>query len=315
MILSVVIPTRDKRPLLERTVAALRAQDLGGRAWEIIVVDDGSRDDTAAALARLAAAPGAPLRVVAPPRNVGRAAARNLGWRQATGRWVLFLDDDILAPPGLLAAHLAILGTSDRAGTIGPAVTDPAIVDAAHFHYLDTRGVAKLGAGPAPGRYFVTQNAAVPREALAAVGGFDEGFSAYGFEDMDLGFKLEDWGVRFQVLAAPVPRHIHHHTLAEYLAKKRVCGRHSLREIAQRHPDRIAEMRLDTVIDVPGSGPTLANRLLRGCLASPGGSALGPLLRNWPRGAHHRPLAPRVYARLMDLAVLREYRLGLRDRA
>ncbi len=185
---------------------------------------------------------------------------------------MLFLDDDIVAPPGLLAAHLALLAGDPRRGTIGPAVTDPSIVDAPHFHYLDTRGVAKLANGEAPARYFVTQNTAVPREALAAVGGFDEAFSAYGFEDMDLGFRLEDWGVRFQVLTQPVPRHIHHHTLDEYLAKKRMCGRHSLREVGRRHPSRLREMRLDLVLDPEGVRPTLLARLLRIALDGPLGA-------------------------------------------
>lgn len=314
MILSVVIPTRDKRPLLERTLAALHAQDLEGRAWEVVVVNDGSTDDTAAALARLALEANPPVRGVTLPRNVGRAAARNLGWQHAAGQWVLFLDDDIVAPPGLLAAHLSVLAEDPRRGTIGPAVTDEAIADAAHFHYLDTRGVAKIAYGAAPARYFVTQNAAVPRAALAAVGGFDEGFSAYGFEDMDLGFRLEDWGIRFRVLPWPVPRHIHHHTLDEYLEKKRVCGRHSLREIARRHPARLHEMRLDLVLDVEGGPPTRCLvRLLRVVLEGPLGAAVVGLVRRWPARAKWQPLAPRFYARLMDLAVLRAYRLGLRD--
>ncbi len=60
MKLSVVIPTMNKRPLLERTLAALLAQDAGTDDWEIVVVDDGSTDDTAAFLAELAAAGAAP---------------------------------------------------------------------------------------------------------------------------------------------------------------------------------------------------------------------------------------------------------------
>jgi len=311
--LTVVIPTRDKLPLLQRTLAALAAQTAPAPDWDLVVVDDDARDGTAAWLAAARAAWGGRLTVVSPGRNVGRAAARNLGARAATGEAVLFLDDDIVAPPGLLAAHLAVLEGDPRRGTIGPAVTDPAIVDAPHFHYLDTRGVAKLGEGLAPARYFVTQNAAVPRDALAAVGGFDEAFSAYGFEDMDLGFRLEDWGVRFHVLPQPVPCHIHHHTLREYLDKKRLCGRDSLREIARRHPVRLREMRLDLVLDVERARPTAFTRLLRHVLDGPLGTRGVGLLENWPSRPNHRPYAFGCYARLMDLAVLRAYRQGLRD--
>ncbi len=120
MNLSVVIPTLDKEPLLRRTLAALAAQDAGsGRTWEVVVVDDGSRDGTAGLLAAAAARPGARLRVVSPGRNVGRARARNLGARAARGRWILFLDDDIVAPPGLLAAHLDAAG--GPSGVAGPS--------------------------------------------------------------------------------------------------------------------------------------------------------------------------------------------------
>jgi glycosyltransferase involved in cell wall biosynthesis len=312
MRLSVVIPTRNKRPLLERTLGALVRQEPGTEEWEIVVVDDGSTDDTGAFLSVLM--PTEPrLVVVSPPQNVGRAAARNLGWRQARGRWILFLDDDILVPPGLLAAHLEALA-EPLAGTIGRAVTDPDIVDAPHFHYIDTRGVAKLPPGPAPGKYFVTQNAAVPREVLARIGGFDEDFSAYGFEDMDLGFRLEEAGVRFQVLRDPVPWHIHHHTLDEYLEKKRICGRASLRQLAGRHPERLAEMRLDLLLDPPGVQPSRRHALLRRLTAGPAGHLLLALLGHWScRGT--RPRFVGLYCRLMDAAVLTAYSQGLAEAA
>lgn len=311
MMLTVVIPTRNKRPLLQRTLAALLAQDAGGAAWDVVVVNDGSTDDTGEFLAAEAARQPR-LKVVSPPANVGRAAARNLGWRAAAGRWVLFLDDDILAPAGLLAAHLEVLASGPGVGTIGPAVTDPDIIDAPHFHYIDTRGVAKLPAGPAPGKYFVTQNAAVPREALERIGGFDEDFSAYGFEDMDIGFRLEEAGVAFQVLPAPVPRHIHHHTLAEYLQKKRICGQSSLRQVAGRHPGRLAEMRLDLLLDAPGRRTRPAVRLLRAALAGWPGRMATWLAARWP-ACGTRPRAMACYARVMDAAVMAAYARGLAE--
>lgn len=311
MILSVVIPTRDKAALLARTLAALHAQRLD-EPWEIVVVDDASGDGTPALLA---AAPGARLRVVTCPRNVGRAAARNLGWRAAAGRWVLFLDDDIVAPPGLLAAHLSRLREAPGCGTIGRVVTDPAIVDGALFHYLDSRGVAKGGAGEVPARWFVTQNAAVPREALAAVGGFDERFRVWGFEDMELAFRLEDrLGTRFLAVTAPVPLHAHHHTLAEWLAKKRGCGALSLPLLADLHPGRLREMRLDWVLDRPGAASRpAAAPLLRAAAGGPAPRLLAACAAAWPTGRGRAPRAAKLYARLLDLLVLLAYRRGLTD--
>jgi glycosyltransferase involved in cell wall biosynthesis len=316
VILSVVTPTRDKRPLLERTLAALRAQRLPPDVpWEIVVVDDGSTDGTGAWLAGQAGGDGPPLRVVTPPANVGRARARNLGAAAARGQWLLFLDDDIVAPPGLLAAHLDLLRRHPGDGVIGFAVTAPELVDAPHLRYLDTRGVAKLPPGPAPARYFVTQNASVPRAAFQAVGGFDEAFRAYGFEDMEVAFRLEDLAkVRFHCLPAPVPVHVHHHTLDQLLAKRRECGHGSLQRLAARHPARLREMSLHHVLDGAGQGaPSAATRLLRGVLDAGLAAPLPAVLRRWPLGRGARPPGFALYARLMNLAVLAAYRQGVRE--
>lgn len=312
MILSVVIPTRDKHALLARTLDALGKQEGVGEPWEVVVVNDGSSDGTARLLAELAGEPGSRLKVVDDGRATGRAGARQRGWRAAAGRWVLFLDDDILAPAGLLAAHLRILRENPRCGTIGRVVTEPVLVDAPHFHYLDSRGVAKVKRGFVPARYFVTQNAAVPREALEAVGGFDTRFLGWGLEDMELGFRLEDLaGLRFLAVTEPLPRHAHHHTLAQLLAKKRECGAGSLPLLADRHPGRVREMRLHWVIDAPaGARPPWSVRLARRAAQGWPAACLEALLARWP-AARGGPLCPGLYARGMDILMLCAYRQGL----
>ena len=313
--LSVVIPTMNKVELLRQTLEAVLEQDPGpGRSFEVVVVDDGSTDGTAAFLA--SRPEEGRLRPVTPGKNVGRARARNFGAQQARGQWILFLDDDIIAPPGLLKAHLDLLEAHPGAGTIGYAVTDPDLIDAPHFHYLDTRGVARLDPGPAPGRFFVTQNAAVPRAAFQKIGGFDEGFSGYGFEDMEVAFRLEDQaGVHFFALTAPVPRHVHHHTSAQYFDKKRECGRQSLRHIARLHPRRIPEMQLHHVIDHEGQvAPGLTGRAIRLLAGTTLGRDLPRWLEKWPVGDRNFPLLAPLYYRLMSLAVLLSFRQGVTDR-
>jgi glycosyltransferase involved in cell wall biosynthesis len=97
---SVVIPTRDRRLSLERTLAALRAErDL----HEVIVVDDGSKDDTAVWLAGAAAEWPAIRRVAT--SGVGSNWARAVGSEYATGDVILFLDDDVVPAPGVVAGH------------------------------------------------------------------------------------------------------------------------------------------------------------------------------------------------------------------
>jgi len=212
----------------------------------------------------------------------------------------------------LPAAHLRLLQEYPGQGTIGYAVTAAEVVDAPHFHYLDTRGAAKLPEGPAPARYFVTQNAAVPRAEFLSVGGFDEEFSAYGFEDMEVAFRLESAaGVGFRTLTQPVPVHVHHHTLEQYFEKKVECGRFSLPRIAEIHPGRLSEMRLDLVVDAPGRRPSWSARLFRLLAASPLGRWVPRWLERWPADAGARPRAVRLYFALMNFAVLSCYRRGV----
>ena len=307
----------NKVDLLRQTLDALIQQDAGpGRNWEVVVVNDGSTDSTGKFLKTVDGTGTNPLlRVVTPPHNVGRARARNLGARAAAGQYILFMDDDIVAPEGLVRAHLDLLDSSDTSGTIGYAITAPSVVDAPHFSYLDTRGVAKLSGGIAPGRFFVTQNATIDREAFLSIGGFDEEFSSYGFEDMEVAFRLEEEaGVKFRVLKHPVPFHVHHHTLDEYLEKKGEWGRYSVPQLAQLHPRRFVEMKLQHVVDYPGQpGIGLFSRVIRGLAASPFSGVLRGLLRHWPTGFGHQPVLSSLYFRGMDLMMLVCYRQGVTE--
>jgi glycosyltransferase involved in cell wall biosynthesis len=315
VILSVVIPTHNKQDLLVRTLSALARQTLPGVEWEVIVVNDGSTDGTERVLAESELAKTHRLQVVRPAQNVGRAAARNLGLRHAAGRWILFLDDDILAPPQLLATHLSVLEANPGCGTIGHVTTAAELIDSPHFHYIDSRGVAKIKTGVVPARYFVTQNAAVPRQPLLEIGGFDESFAAYGMEDMEVAFRLEDrHGIVFLPIRSPVPTHVHHHTFAQYLAKKREAGQHTLPLLGRLHPHRLREMRLHWIFDPASEGKSpltaVGHHLAHGPLAS----LLGKVLLHWPTHGPHRPFLSPLYCRCLDGLILCAYSQGLTAR-
>jgi glycosyltransferase involved in cell wall biosynthesis len=308
--LSVVIPTYRKPAQLERTLhaiaEALRSFD---GPCEVVVVDDGSKDATTDVLRRFATT--TPLVEAGAGRNEGRAKARNRGWRAASGDWVLFLDDDIVLEPGALAAHAAAQ-TQQPAVYLGDVVTALEVVDSTLFDYLDTRGVAKHPPGArVPSRYLLTQNVSIPRDALERVGGFDERFGAYGFEDMELAFRIEDvTGLAFFHLAGARGYHIHHHTLEEYLHKKEICGRETLPLLAQLHPHRMAEMQLDVLAGL-GQVDSTSRRLLAAGLTLSFRAGLPTLVlalvQRWPlrlgRAARHRAydyLVMSCYARGLD---------------
>lgn len=307
--LGVVIPTYRKPELLSRTLEALTAQDPGVE-WEVVVVDDGSDDGrTPEVLASFRER--LPLVEGGCGRNEGRARARNRGWRASRGRWIVFLDDDIVLEPEALAAHAA--AQSEReACYLGRVVTAAEIVDSTLFEYLDTRGVAKCPPGAeVPARYLLTQNVSLPRTALDAIDGFDEHFGVYGFEDMEIAFRLEDaTGLRFFSLPSAAGQHVHHHTLDEYLDKKRLCGRETLPQLARLHPHRMREMRLDVLPGLPAGGRSSAlARALDVSWRCGGASLARALVRTWPAG-WARSWRHRAY----DYLVLAAYAEGLRGR-
>ncbi|PXX68920.1 HAD superfamily hydrolase (TIGR01509 family)/HAD superfamily hydrolase (TIGR01549 family) [Nocardia tenerifensis] len=173
---SVVIPTTG-RDNLRRLLETLDTAS-GPRPREIIVVDDRPDGED---LTLPDTEP--PVRVV---RSGGRgpAAARNAGWRHATGAWIAFLDDDVVIAadwPARLADDLRDIDETTAASTARIEVALPA-----HRKPTDEeRGVARL----ADARW-ITADMAYRRTVLAEVGGFDERFPRAFREDADLAIRV-----------------------------------------------------------------------------------------------------------------------------
>ena len=202
---SVVIPTCNRRQTLALTLAAVTAQDWTD--YEVIVVDDGSRDGTAD-LVR-GAFPQVQLLSQA---NGGPARARNTGLQAARGELVAFTDDDCQVPPDWLSRLAAGFERHpDITGAGGPLLapaelrrTNPlaryeAYVVQVQYRAQDTEVLGGFDC-PAGG----TNNMAYRREALTSVGGFDAAFPYPAAEDADLKWRLAQAGARFLYLPVVV---------------------------------------------------------------------------------------------------------------
>ncbi|SDG58132.1 Glycosyl transferase family 2 [Lentzea fradiae] len=160
---SVVIPTVG-RPNLDVLLKALTEGE-GPDPCEILVVDD-SRT------------------------RVGPAAARNTGWRAATGDWVAFLDDDVVLAPDWKAQLAADLeGLPDDVGASQARIFVPLPEDRRPTDA--ERGTAGLATAD-----WITADMAYRREALARAGGFDERFPRAYREDAELALRVQDLGYR-----------------------------------------------------------------------------------------------------------------------
>ncbi len=173
-----MIATKDRAALLDGALASLRAQD-GAPEYELVVVDNGSADATPA----VACKHGAQYAFVAEPN---RGKARNAGIARASGDAILFVDDDVVTPPHFLAAH----AKAHRDEIFPLAVSGP-IVNVADAAQRPAPTAANLSRA-----FFVTCNVSVRTASLRAVGGFDEDFDLYGWEDTELGARLRAHGVR-----------------------------------------------------------------------------------------------------------------------
>ena len=180
---SVIVPARDAESTLPRTLDALSRQEFAG-SYEVIVVDDGSRDRTVE-LAR--SAPG-PVTVIEQAAS-GPAAARNRGVAEAGGGILAFCDADCFPTPGWLAAGAAALGSADLVQ--GRVLPDPTVPPGPFDRTLWVTFEAGL---------YETANLFVTRETFDRVGGFEEWLSVElgkaMFEDTWFGWRLRRAGAR-----------------------------------------------------------------------------------------------------------------------
>lgn len=185
IVVSVIVPTYKRPDLLIRCLTALVEQDIDPTTYEILIADDAACDETRSEVESWAthiSACGHTLRYIPVTGTHGPAAARNAGWKAASGKIIAFTDDDCLPTPGWLRAGIAAFTD----GVVG--VSGKLILPLRHTPTDYERNAAQLATAQ-----FVTANCFYRRDCLKAIGGFDERFTAAWREDSDLIFRLTKW--------------------------------------------------------------------------------------------------------------------------
>jgi len=234
--LSVVIPTYNRLDTLRHVIPSLLAQSVPQETYELLICDSNSSDGTAEYLAGVHAQH--PNVRHLPGAYTGRAMARNAGISQAQGSVVLFNDSDIIADPGLLEAHLRRHHARQNIAVVGWEVQVSSLED-----YEYKRGHPdERGSLHPPARkklswlYFLTGNASVRRADLLRAGCFDESFTGYGHEDLELGYRLEKSGVTILYEPRAINYHCQDVPHEDQVEKMKLAGRSTVR-FYRKHPD------------------------------------------------------------------------------
>ena len=194
---TIVVPTRDRAGYLDVALRSFAPQ-AASTGTEVIVVVDGPDAESAALAERRGA------RVIRHPEPRGPNAARNAGWRAARGELIVFVDDDVAAPPGWLPALLAAAAaTPERDVFAGPI---RARIDGGGPRSCgrDTPPITTLDHGPADVDVAVgwSANLAIRRAALETIGPFDESIPVGAGDEEEWQERYRSTGGRVRYVAA-----------------------------------------------------------------------------------------------------------------
>ena len=245
--ISIIIPTYNRSVQLAMTLSSLvKQKGLPPQMIEILVVDDGSEDDTRALIQAASARSQIGIHY-ANQHHKGPAAARNLGIQMAQGQLILFIGDDIVANERLVAEHYfwhtsifpryneAVLGYAPMVQSNGEPSLIQEWVNRKHTAYQNLEHMKE-----ADYSYFYTCNISLKRDFLLNNGIFNAGFPFASSEDIELGMRLHEKGMKLYFNVKALGYHNHPLSVIQFINRCYHNGRSS--SIAQR----LGIIRLDS---------------------------------------------------------------------
>jgi glycosyltransferase involved in cell wall biosynthesis len=275
VLISVVIPTYNRKPILEKCLQALEHQSVRESdpitQYEVVVVDDGSEDGTLNWLAESAVE--LPHVRVFSQTHLGPAAARNLGVEKAIGDVIIFIDSDLVVTDRFLQSHADALVKGQNQTGSDRIFTYGSVINTCNFENPTSEPYKITDFSAA---YFATGNVAIARHWLETAGLFDTRFQLYGWEDLELGVRLKDLGLK--LIKCPEAAGYHWHPPFALEQLPRLIDREIQRGrmgvlFYQKHPTWNVRMMIQM---------TWLHRLLWGTLSLGGGlneRTMAPLLQ------------------------------------
>jgi glycosyltransferase involved in cell wall biosynthesis len=207
MFFSVVIPTYNRKPILEKCLKALEHQRCDRSLiadYEVVVVDDGSTDGTVDWL-QASTADFPHVRLVQ-QNHQGPAAARNLGVEKAIGDTIIFIDSDLVVTDRFLQSHAETLRQGEADLGNDRLFTYGRVINTCNFENPTAEPFKVTDFSQA---FFATGNVAIARTWLEQAGLFDTRFQLYGWEDLELGVRLKHLGLKLIKCPDAVGYHWH----------------------------------------------------------------------------------------------------------
>jgi glycosyltransferase involved in cell wall biosynthesis len=327
---TVIVPTFRHPESLRETLVSLSGMDYPPDRWEVVVVDDGSGDETPDVVAAFTARQPT-IRYHAQP-NRGVASARNEGARRASGEVLLFVDDDMIVPPSLISDHLAALDHFAPAAISGYRMFAPDLtarlaetpfgrfrLEAEPRQEWGAEPISRDGSFPEICRPhndggLTSNNLSMYRSDFFRVGGFDEQFPSVGYEDLELAERAARTGlscrIHFGILTWHNDRRL---TLTQFLDRQRGNARGAVL-FACKYPQYRNRSVYRENEPIRRSDPPrlLIKKLAKRAVATrPGRSLLMTLIGALERTAPNGAVLQRLYNIATGVAIFRGIREGL----
>lgn len=250
-VLSVIMPTFRRVETLERTLRSYEAQTGATGLFELIVVDDGSLDETRNTLQSFVEKTALSVGCAGLAANAGPAVARNTALGMVRGSLILIMGDDIEISPDFLAGHLAWHQTHPAVedAVLGYVTWPPGLNATPFMKWLEGGGRHHFfnyqdmpSGGRVAGTYFYTCNVSLKRDLLFRTELFDATFLYASQEDLELGHRLERAGMRLHFERGLAAYHWHYLTVAGIARRSYVHG-YSARQFWARVPDPSSRLR------------------------------------------------------------------------
>lgn len=242
MDISLVVPTYNRGRILGDFLDAIEGQTYSAGKFELIIVNDGSTDQTRESIKKRAKKSKIKIIFIS-QKHKGPAAARNLGIKRARGKIILFLGDDILPTPKLLSEHADWHKkfSQENIAVLGYTTWSPKLKVTRLMKWLEESGT-QFAYGDLQGKketdytHLYTSNVSFKNNFLLKNGLFDEDFPFAAYEDLELGYRLKKKGLRILYNCRAIAYHYHLVSMRD-VEKRMIRVGQSARILFRKHPE------------------------------------------------------------------------------